>query len=194
MMFLMSKHWWNLALRGVVAVAFGFLTLIWPGLTVLALVLLFGIYVLMDGVATLGAVISREPETVGHRFYFTLLGVASIAAGILTFAWPAMTALALLYVIAAWALVTGIMEIAAAIRLRHEIHNEWFLALAGLLSVVFAVLLVITPGAGALVITWLIGWYAVVMGVVLIMLAFRLRGLHEHLGDASDSSVRPAAT
>jgi uncharacterized membrane protein HdeD (DUF308 family) len=192
MLVLMSKNWWSVALRGAVAILFGLLTLIWPGLTILALVLLFGAYVLVDGVVTLAAVVNRDPATAGHRIYFTVLGVASILAGIISFVWPDITALALLYVIAAWAFVTGVMEIAAAVRLRAEIRHEWLLGLAGLLSIVFAVLLVITPGAGALVITWLIGWYAIVFGVVMLMLAWRVRRVHDEAENlARDPSTPP---
>jgi uncharacterized membrane protein HdeD (DUF308 family) len=189
----MVKHWWSLAGRGVVAVLFGILTLVWPSLTILALVLLFGVYVLIDGVMSLAAVMSRNSETEGRRVYFTVMGVAGIAAGIITFVWPSITALALLYVIAAWAFVTGVMEIMGAVRLRAKIRHEWLLGLAGVLSVLFAILLVITPGAGALIITWLIAWYAIVMGVVLMVLAWRLRRLQEEVEKLAGPPIRPAA-
>jgi uncharacterized membrane protein HdeD (DUF308 family) len=193
MFVVMVKQWWSLAVRVVVAVLFGILTLVWPSLTILALVLLFGVYVLIDGVMSLAAVISRNPETEGRRVYFTVMGVAGIVAGIITFVWPSITALALLYVIAAWAFVTGVMEIMAAVRLRAEIRHEWLLGLAGVLSVLFAILLVITPGAGALVITWLIAWWAIVVGVVLMVLTWRLRRLQEEVEKLAGPPIRPAA-
>jgi uncharacterized membrane protein HdeD (DUF308 family) len=192
MLVVMVKHWWSLAVRGVVAVLFGILTLVWPGLTILALVLLFGVYALVDGVMSLAAVIAHHSETEGRRAYYAVMGVAGIAAGIITFVWPGITALALLYVIAAWAFVTGVVEIVAAVRLRSAMHHEWLLGLAGALSVVFAILLVITPGAGALVITWLIGWYAMALGVVLMVLAWRLRRLQEEVEKVAGPPIRPA--
>ncbi|MEY2588969.1 MAG: hypothetical protein QOJ67_953 [Acidimicrobiaceae bacterium] len=177
MLVVMVKHWWSPAVRGAVAVLFGIVTLIWPGLTVWALVLLFGFFALLDGVSTLAAVATRDPETEGHRLYFFVIGLVSVGAAIIAFAWPSITALALLWVIAAWAFLSGVMEVALAIRLRKEISNEWLLGLVGLLSIAFAVMLVITPGAGALVITWLIAWYAIIVGVLLLALSWRLRKL-----------------
>lgn len=165
--------WRALLIRGVAAVAFGILTLTWPGLTLWALVLLWGAFVLVDGVATLAAVLTRQPGSEDDRGLLVLRGTVGIAAGIVTFVWPDITALALLFVIAAWAFVTGLVELTAAVRLRRVVDHAWLLGLAGVLSVVFAVVLVITPGPGALVITWLIGWYALVWGGVLLALAWR---------------------
>jgi uncharacterized membrane protein HdeD (DUF308 family) len=168
--------WRMVALRGVAALAFGLLTLIWPGLTLWSLVVLFGAYALVDGVVILAAAITNR-DPIRGRAWLVFDGLAGVAAGIITFAWPDVTALALLFVIAAWAIITGVIEVATAFELRQVIHNEWLLGLGGVASVVFGILLVITPGAGALVITWLIGWYALFFAVMLLSLASRLHGV-----------------
>jgi uncharacterized membrane protein HdeD (DUF308 family) len=162
------------ALRGAAALLFGLVTLVWPGLTLTALVLLFGAFVLVNGAAKL---IDGFRAPAGERNPLLLTGSLDVSIGLITFLWPDITALALLYLIAAWALLTGILQIVAAIRLRRELRREWLLGLSGGLSVLFAVLLVITPGAGALVITWLIGWFALFYGALLLAIAWRLRKL-----------------
>ena len=167
--------WRSVAIRGVAAVAFGLLTLVWPDLTLWALVILFGAFTLVDGVSILATVFRAGRGVIAKRGLLILDGLLSVGVGILTLVWPDITALALLYVIAFWAFMSGALRLAAAVRLRREIDHEGLLGLSGLLSVVFAVLLVITPGAGALVITWLIGWYAVIFGVLLVALSLRLR-------------------
>lgn len=170
----LSRNWWMLAVRGAVAVLFGIMAFIWPGLTLWALVFLFGAYVLIDGVfALVTAFTGREDN---DRWWVLLLeGLAGIAAGLVAFIWPGMTAFVLVYLIAAWAIVTGIIEIAAAIRLRKEIEGEWVLALSGLASIIFGALMVLWPGAGALAVVWLIAAYAIFFGILLIFLAFRVR-------------------
>jgi uncharacterized membrane protein HdeD (DUF308 family) len=167
----------SLAIRGAAAVLFGVITLVWPGLTLTALILLFGALALIDGVSMLVAAFTSGSHDGASKALVVLVGLAGVAAGIITFLWPDITALALLFVVAGWAFVTGVLEIVAAVRLRRELRGEWLLALVGVLSVLFAVLIVITPGAGALVITWLIGWYAVFAGVMRLALAWRLRQL-----------------
>lgn len=171
----LTRHWWVLAVRGGAAVLFGLLALIWPHITVLALVLLFGAYALVDGVLASYAALTGRRGAEGRRGWLALEGVAGVLAGIGAVVWPGITALALLYLIAAWALVTGVAEIAAAIRLRREMKGEWLLALSGVLSIVFGLLAVVFPAAGALAVVWLIGAYAIVFGVALLVLAFRLR-------------------
>lgn len=173
---ILRRSWWLLLLRGLAAIAFGILTWAQPGISLAALVLLFGAYSLADGVfATWTAIAGRS----GHGYWWVLLleGLLGIAVGILTFAVPGITALALLFYIAIWAIGTGVLEILAAIRLRKEIKNEWALILAGVASVVFGFLLAMQPGAGALAVLWLIGSYAVVFGVLLVILAFKTRRL-----------------
>ncbi len=176
MMRVLARNWWALALRGVFAILFAVLSVFWPRITVRILVLLFGAYALVDGIFAVIAAI-RAAEHHARWGALLLEGLAGLAVGIATFFWPAVTALALLYFIAAWAIVTGFFEIAAALRLRREIQGEWALILAGILSVFFGVLLLAFPGAGALAVVWLIAVYALAFGILLLLLGFRLRRL-----------------
>ncbi|HWC33017.1 MAG TPA: HdeD family acid-resistance protein [Actinomycetota bacterium] len=171
----LARNWWVLLVRGVLAVVFGVLALIWPGLALDVLVVLFGAFALVDGVFAIAAAI-RAAERKRTWWPLVVEGVSGIALGIVAFVWPGITALALLYVIAAWAVVTGVFEIAAAIRLRREIRGEWLLAFAGAASVAFGMLVAIFPGAGALAVVWAIGAYAILFGVLLVALGIRLRG------------------
>lgn len=172
----MKRGWWLLVLRGIFAVAFGVLAFVQPNITLSALVLVFGFYALFNGIFTL-AVAFRSPKGMPGKGTLVFLGLLGAAAGVLTFFYPGITALSLLIVIAWWAILTGIFEIASAVKLRQELTNEWVLILSGLLSVAFGVLLVVKPNAGALSIIWLIGIYAVLYGILLLALAFRLKGL-----------------
>jgi uncharacterized membrane protein HdeD (DUF308 family) len=172
----MRRNWWLLALRGLAAVLFGVLAFIWPGITLITLVWLFGAFALVNGILSL--VLATKAPKVYPRFGSLILGgLLGILAGLLTFVMPGITALGLLILIAAWAMVTGILEIVVAIRLRKEIANEWLLVLAGIASLVFGVLLVLQPAVGALVLVWWIGAYALVFGILLLVLAFRMRRL-----------------
>ena len=175
------NYWWILALRGVLAVLFGVLAIVWPHLTLLVLVLLFGAYAIVNGVMAL--IVALQERRVYSRWWIVLIeGLAGIIAGLVAFLWPGITALALLYVIAAWALVTGVFEIVAAFSVRLPVAMEWTLALAGILSVLLGVLLAILPGVGLLSLVWVIGIYAIIYGVALIIRAFQFRtadtGLH----------------
>ena len=170
----LSKNWWLLLLRGAVAIAFALLTWMQPGITLVALVLLFGVYAVADGVLGVWLSISHRQGN-PHWWLLLLWGLVSIAAGALTFAVPGITALVLLLYIAAWAIITGVLQIAAAVRLRKEIEGEWLLGLSGLISIVFGAMLVWAPGAGALALIWVIALYAFMFGVLMVLLAFRVR-------------------
>src|SRR5512133_1279445 len=160
-----TRYWWFVALRGLAAVLFGVAAFAWPGLTLALLVLLFGAYAVVDGVFALVYAFGS-----GRRFrgWLVVEGLAGFVLGIIALVWPGITALTLLYLIAGWAVVTGVLEIVAAIGLRKVIRNEWMLGLSGLASVIFGVVLAIQPGSGALALIWLIGAYAIVFGVLLI--------------------------
>jgi uncharacterized membrane protein HdeD (DUF308 family) len=171
----LAKNWWALALRGVAAMIFGVLAFVLPGVTLAVLVLLFGGYALVEGVLNVIAAVRGRGDD--QPWWALLLeGLVSIAAGIVAFVVPGVTELALLYIIAAWAIVTGALEIVAAIRLRRWITGEARLVLNGVLSIAFGVLTMLMPGAGALSLAWLIGAYAIVFGALLLGLSFRLRG------------------
>jgi len=151
---------------------FGLLTFLLPGITLVTLVLLFGAYALVDGLFNLLAFF----KVASHHWALLIEGVIGIIAGVLTFTWPTITAIVLLYLIAFWAIFTGVFEIVAGIRLRKVIANEWLLILMGMLSMLFGFLILFAPGAGALAIVLWIGVYALMFGIVLLALAFRLRG------------------
>ena len=176
----LARNWWLVALRGVAAIIFGILTFVTPGITLMVLVWFFGAYALADGIFALLAV-ARRRETGRQRWALLLAGVVSIAAGAVAFVWTGITALALVYIVAAWAVVIGVLELVAAIRLRDEIKGEVWLALSGALSIVFGVLVALFPGAGALAMVLWIGAYAIVFGAMLVGFAFRLRGWREEV-------------
>jgi uncharacterized membrane protein HdeD (DUF308 family) len=173
---LFTRNWWAVLLRGVFAILFGILAFRAPVMTLAALVALFGIYAFVDGVVSLFAAISGWSHR-EDRWLLLLEGLIGLGAGFATLYATALTAVALMFFIAAWALATGILKIIAAIRLRKEISGEFWLALSGIASVVFAFLVMMNPVAGALAMVWLIGWYALFMGAMLIMFSFKLRGL-----------------
>jgi uncharacterized membrane protein HdeD (DUF308 family) len=170
----LGRNWGWVVLRGVAAVLFGVLAFAWPGITLAALVIVWGAYALADGVLALVAAYRVRDQ--GQPFWSLLIvGLLGIAAGIVTFIWPGMTALLLLMFIAAWAIVMGVFQIVAAIRLRKEIRGEWLLGLSGVLSVLFGVVMFVQPGTGALAVIWAIGSFAIVFGVLLIWLGFKLK-------------------
>ena len=173
----LAQNWWAFTLRGVFALLFGFLAFVAPGATLTTLVFVFGFYAILNGVLALYA--AWKLRSFDRWWLFLLEGLLGIAAGVIAFVSPGATALAFLSIIAAWAILVGILQIVAAIRLRQEIENEWSLGLGGLASVVFGVLLVIWPRSGLVTISWIIGIYAVAFGVLFIMLGSRLRGLNK---------------
>ena len=171
----LTRNWWAVALRGLAGILFGIITFVSPGISLAALVLLFGAYAFADGVLSIVSAVRRRGA---DRWWLLLLqGIVGIGAGVVTVLWPGITALALLLVIAAWALVGGALQVAAAIRLRKVITGEWLLALGGVLTIALGVLLVLFPGPGALALVIWIGAYAFVFGILLLVLGFRLRGL-----------------
>lgn len=175
---LLKRNWWVLLLQGLAAVLFGIAALIWPGLTLASLVLLFGAYALVDGVfAVIGSLVHLKE----HEDWWLMLlgGLASIAAGIITFVQPGLTTLSLLFLIGAWALVSGVLTIVLAIQLRKEIKGEGLLILSGIASVLFGLFVFVQPGAGALSVIWLIAVYAIVYGVLEMGLAFETRSWAE---------------
>jgi uncharacterized membrane protein HdeD (DUF308 family) len=180
----MSRDWWLLALQGVAAIVFGVLALVWPEMTLLVLVFLFGAYALTDGVL---ALISgfRGGDDVGPDWWRIASGVVGIAAGVIAFAMPDITAYALLLVIATWAIISGGIELLAAYQLRHAIRGEWLLALEGVVAILFGISLIAFPAAGALAVVWLIAAFAIVSGVLLLMSAFRLRDRAESTGTSA---------
>jgi uncharacterized membrane protein HdeD (DUF308 family) len=173
----LTLNWWALALRGLLGIAIGLVALFMPAVTLAALTLLFGAYALIDGILSLVASFHASRF---HRHWWALAleGLAGLGAAVITVVWPLVTLVALLYLIAAWAVITGILEITAAIRLRRIVEHEWLLGLAGVASVIFGVPLFGAPGPGAIVIAWWIGAYALVFGVIMLALSFRLRSWH----------------
>jgi uncharacterized membrane protein HdeD (DUF308 family) len=171
----LADNWWLLLLRGIAALVFGILAFVWPGITLVSLALLWGAYALADGIFALGAAIMGKGASAGSRWWLAIVGVLGILAGVISFASPATVAQLLLIVIAAWAIVTGILEIWGAIMLRKEIDDEWWLILAGVLSIAFGVLMFMQPAAGALAVVWIIGAFAILFGVDHIALALKLR-------------------
>lgn len=170
----LARNWWVVLLRGIAGIVFGLATFFAPDISLTVLVLLFGAYAFVDGLLTLVSAIRRRGRT--DRWWVLLLqGLAGIAVGIAAAVWPDITALALVYLIAAWALVTGGLEIAAAIRLRKVMTREWWLALAGIASVALGIILILFPGPGALALVLWIGAFALIYGVLLTVLALRLR-------------------
>jgi uncharacterized membrane protein HdeD (DUF308 family) len=172
---LLVRNWGTVLLRGLLAVLFGLVTLFVPGVSLVVLVLLYGAYAFVDGILAIVAAFRRRHSQEGPRWAYFLLGLLGIGAGVVTLFWPGITALVLLYVIAAWALVGGVFEIIAAVRLRKEITGEWLLALSGIAHIALGVLLVLFPAAGALALVLWIGAAALIYGFVLVALAFRLR-------------------
>jgi uncharacterized membrane protein HdeD (DUF308 family) len=173
----LARNWWAVALRGVLAIIFGMIAFLMPAVTMLSLVLVFGVYAVVDGVLAIVSAVrsARRHERWG---FLVLEGIVDIAAGVVSFLWPGLTILMFVLIVAAWALVTGGLMTAAAFRLQLD-HGRWWLVLGGLASIVYGVLLIIAPLIGALVLTWWIGAYALVFGVLLLTLAFRLRTRHD---------------
>lgn len=168
----LARRWPLMTARGGLAVLFAVLALVWPGVTILTLVLLWGAYTALDGVVAL--VVAARGET-DQRLVMALVGVLGIGAGVVAFAWPGMTALVLLVVIAAWAIVVGVLQVVTAVRLRRTITDEWFLGVSGLLAVALGVILLFRPEEGAVALVVTIAMFALLWGVTLILFGLRLR-------------------
>ena len=171
----LSRLWWAFLVRGLAAIVFGVLAIVWPSVTLAVLVILFGVYALVDGVFLIVKAISSWTAR-EDRWLLGLAGLVSIGIGVVTFVAPAITAVVLLFYIVAWSLATGVMQIVSGVLLRKEIPGEIWWILSGIASIAFAVLLMLFPGAGVLGVVWLVSTYAVVLGVLLIILSFRLLG------------------
>ena len=179
---LMSSHWWVLLLRGVFAILFGIVAYGWPGMTLATLLTFFGAFVFVDGVFNVFHAVSDRKE---HEHWWVLLleGLLGIAFGVITFQAPEITATVMILYIAFWAMASGILRIILAVRLRKEIEGEWWMVLSGLVSVVFGVLMMARPGAGALAVLWVVAIWSIVGGVFLVILSFKVKGLGGRLED-----------
>lgn len=175
----LAQNWWLILVRGICAIIFGVLSFVWPGITLLTLVALYGAFALADGVFAIAAAITGDGQA--PRWWLALVGILGIAAGVLTFTWPGITGLVLLMFIAGWAIASGVLQIIGAINLRKEIDNEWLLIASGALSVLFGLLLIVKPGVGALAFVFAIAGFAIAYGILNIAFALRLR---RHAGHA----------
>jgi uncharacterized membrane protein HdeD (DUF308 family) len=172
----LRAHWWALLLRGILAVLFGLLCFFWTGATLIALVFWIGIFFVLDGAFMIvGAVRSISSSNASHWWWQLLGGIAGIIAGVLTFMYPGITAYTLTILIGAWAIVTGVFELMTAIRLRAALPNEWLWIINGVLSILLGLYFFVFPLAGAISIVWILGFYAILAGVAMIALSFRLR-------------------
>jgi uncharacterized membrane protein HdeD (DUF308 family) len=173
----LRRNWWTFVFRGVCAIAFGFFAWFWPGMTLLALLLTWGVLACVNGVVTLASAFARDGQE--PRWILLLEGGVSLLAGAVTLAYPRFTGLLFLYLLAAWAVLSGLVEVIAAYRLRNEIRGEFWLGFAGVLSLLFGVMLILRPGTGALTVVWLIASYSVLFGVVLVAWGLHLKRLHD---------------
>jgi uncharacterized membrane protein HdeD (DUF308 family) len=179
----LAQHWWMYALRGVAAILFGIAAFGWPHLTIAVLIVLFGAYAFVDGIFLVVSALGGWSQ-IEDPWLILLEGLIGVGIGAVTFHSPAITGLALLIYIAAWSLATGVLEIAAAMRLRKEMTGEFWLLLSGILSIAFAIVLMWFPVAGALGLIWVIGAYAIAFGVMLIALGLKLNGFRKRLSAA----------
>ncbi len=170
----LAQNWWAIALRGVCAILFGLIALFMPGVTILALVLLFAAYMLLDGILAIVAAI-RAARRHDRWGWLILEGVVDLIAGGIAVVWPLITVIAFVYLLGVWAIISGALLFIAGFRLNLE-HGRWLMKLGGIISVIWGILLMLWPLVGALVVTWWMAGYALFFGVALLVLAFRLRG------------------
>jgi uncharacterized membrane protein HdeD (DUF308 family) len=171
---MLSHNWWAFALRGIAALILGVLAFVVPGPTLVALIAVFAAYAIIDGIL---AIVAGAASPRGPRWWIIVGGIAGIAVGLFTIYSPGTTAIALVIFIGVWSIITGVAEIVAAYTLRRVIDGELLIALSGVISVVFGVFLVVSPGTGVLAVLWLIGFYAIFAGVMYLAVAMRLRSL-----------------
>ena len=174
----LSRNWWAFVLRGVVAIAIGILAFVQPGATLIALIAIFAAYAIFDGVLAVAAGVSVDG---GPRWMLILGGILGIVIGLLTINRPDVTAVALVLLIGVWAIATGVAEAVAAYSFRQVLENEWLLAISGVISIAFGILLIVAPGDGIFAVLWLIGYYAILAGILYIAAGLRLRSVHEKL-------------
>ena len=175
----LGQEWGWIALRGLLALVFGILAIAWPLITVWTLAMLWGVFALADGAFALNTGWRLHKKGV-HWWPYFVFGAVGVLAGLVAIIWPGITALALVYVIGFWAVLGGVSLIAAAWRLRKEIEDEWFLALSGLLTLIFGLLMLFRPLDGAVAVAWIVGFYAIFLGLLILMLAFKIRGGKQH--------------
>ncbi len=175
---LLVRNWWLLALRGLFAVLLGLCAFVWPGVALAVLVVLFGVFTLMHGLFAVWLAVGERRQS--QRWWLLLIeGMVSIAVGVITFVWPVITVLVLLYLVAIWACLTGLLEIVTAFWRWRTLKHEWLLLLVGVISLLLGLILLFRPTAGALALLWLFGAYAIISGVLLLVFALRLRNLIE---------------
>ena len=179
MLDLLGRNWWVIALRGVIAIAFGVLAFAQPELTLRVLVTLVGVYFLADGLSLLVSYVRGDPEARRAGWSVALMGVLGIVAGVVALLWPDITAIALLALVAIWAILTGAFQVVAAIRLRREIQGELLMAIGGILSIAFGVYLLASPSDGLVSLVWLVGFWAIVFGITQVLLGLRIRSRNE---------------
>ncbi len=184
----LAENWWAFVLRGIFAILFGIGALAFPDLTVLVLVVLFGFYCLVDGFTSLSMAFEADSKA-----WYVIGGLVSVAAGVIAFARPGVTAIALLVLIGIWALIRGIVDIVTAIQIRKVVEGEWMLALGGVISALFGLFVIARPGQGALSIIWIIAFFALILGFLLLGVGFKLRKLRK-TGEAVFESAAQAAT
>ena len=177
----MAEYWWLVLLRGIAAVVFGLLALFMPAVAGLSLVFLWGAYTLADGILSLWAGIVGSGAATGSRWWLAITGALGIAAGLIAFFAPGLTAGILLIFIAIWAIIIGVMAIIGAIQLRKEIEGEWLLILSGAIAILFGILMFTRPASAALAVVWMIATFAIIFGIDLLMLAFKLRGYRNRI-------------
>ena len=188
---LLGRAWWMLILRGTVALLFGTLALFWPGLTLLLLIALFSVYAIASGVVAIVAAI-RYRATHASRWVPLLLGICSVGAGVIAALVPGITALVLVAVIGANAIITGVLDLIAATRLHRRLRNAWMLVVTGVLSVLFGIFVLLFPGAGALALVWLIAVYALFTGALLVVIGITARAWrHDDLTSQTHAPLHP---